>query len=98
MTRSFRIHLNIEKEYIILCIKKWFSLIEKTECIPKIDFNFYLNESINVLKNETKNSTILYGVIDDKNKTQLEIDIYIEIFCSHLQKSFNQNKILVIYE
>lgn len=97
MVFSFRIYIDIEKEYIILSIKKWHTFIEKQECIPKIDFNFYVDECIHIAKDsKDKKSTSICGVIDDSKKTKLEIEVYVENFKIYLEKTFNQDKLLLI--
>jgi hypothetical protein len=96
MVFSFRIYIDIEKEYIILSIKKWYHFIEKQECIPKIDFNFYVDDCIHVIKNGTKKASNIYGFIDDSKKTKLEIEVYVENFKLYLEKTFNQEKLLLI--
>jgi|LauGreDrversion4_2_1035121.scaffolds.fasta_scaffold10386_7 hypothetical protein len=96
---SFRIHLDIEKEYIILAIKKWYTFIEKEESvIPNLDFNFYIKESIHVTKKESKKSSILYGVFDDSKRASIDVEIYIDEFAKYLKRTFDKNKILVIRE
>jgi len=96
---SFRFHLNIEKEYIILAIKKWHNYIKESEYnIKKIDVEFYINECINVKKDGIKKSSILYCIIDDEKLAEIDAKTYIEYFTTHLKKAFDQNKILAIRE
>lgn len=96
---SFRFHLNIEKEYIILAIKKWNNYIkEKEHNLKKINSEFYIQECINVKKDGIKKSCILYCIIDNEKLAEIDSENYIDYFTTHLKKAFDQNKILVIRE
>ena len=71
--RSVRFHLDVEKDYVALCLKKWIAHCLKEELIPKLEVEFYITEAI---KFPNKKTTILYGLFPQTN--ELSFDIYIE--------------------
>lgn len=81
-------HIDVEKDYIFLCVKKWLAYSEKQELIPKLEVEYYVTESFKITKNGTKKACILHCLIEEKQFNQLSYDIYMERFHSFLQDTF----------
>jgi hypothetical protein len=81
-------HIDVEKEYIFLCVKKWLTYSGKHELIPKLEFEYYVTESHKITKNGAKKASILHCLLEEKQFNQLSYDIYMERFHSFLQDTF----------
>ena len=75
--RSVYFYLDVEKDYVALCLKKWIAHLGKEELIPKLEPDFYLTEAV---KFPSKKATVLHAIFPNTN--ELSFDIYVE----HLQK------------
>lgn len=87
---EIRYHIEVEKEYIFLCLKKWLAYSIKQELIPKLEFDFYVVESKKVSKEGIKNSSILYCIINADRLNQLSIDIYTDRLYIFLKETFTK--------
>lgn len=75
--KSAYVYLDVESDYVTLCLKKWMAHSAKEELIPKLAVEFYLTSAV---KFPSKKATVLHVLVDTEN--ELAFDIYRE----HLQK------------
>ena len=85
---STRFHIDVQKEYIYLCLKKWTAFSTKEESIPSLDPEFYVTESFKITKTGIKPSCILYAIIDNSRLSQISLDIYLDRLHSYIKETF----------
>jgi hypothetical protein len=81
-------HIDVEKEYIFLCVKKWLAYSIQQELIPKLEFDFYVTECHKITKTGTKKASVLCCLIDDARLNQLSIEIYTDRLQMFLKETF----------
>lgn len=81
-----RYHVDVEKDYVLLCLRKWLVYSSKQELIPKLELDYYLTEAVKVTKVGVKKATVIYCMIDGVN--QLSIEVYRDRLLAFLKETF----------
>jgi len=82
------LHVDAEKDYLLLCLKKWYAYSAKEELIPQVEVEFYLSDSVKVTRAGTKKATRICVMCDDRRANELSFEVYKERFVDYLKQTF----------
>ena len=86
--RTTQIHVDAEKDYVFLSLKKWYSYADKEELIPKLRVEFYASDSTKISKIGIKKATLLQVVCEDSRVNDCSFEVYVARLRSHLAETF----------
>jgi hypothetical protein len=88
MNYTYQLHVDAEKDYILLFLKKWYAYSAKEELIPDLEVEFYLSDSTKVTKKGTKKATRICVTCEDRRLNDLSIQVYVDRLKEYLRQTF----------
>ena len=82
------LHVDAEKDYLLLCLKKWYAYSAKEELIPQVEVEFYLSDATKVTRSGVKKATRICATCDDRRANELSFDVYVDRFKAYIRETF----------